>query len=99
MGGVSTSCRSGSVSFFGGKLSGVGSLSVSVAEGEDELVERSSGPECKQEEDGLGISSRANVKKTIKTYEELENTKEDLLVGGGTVGTYIVSGVPPRRYR
>lgn len=34
--------------------SGVGALAVSVAEGEDELVQRSGGPEREDEEDGLG---------------------------------------------
>lgn len=37
-------------------FSGMSSLAVSVAEGEDELVQRSGGPEDKDQEDGLGLS-------------------------------------------
>jgi hypothetical protein len=55
--GLGTSERSGSVVLLDSVFSSVGTFSVSVTEGEDELVKRSSGPKDENEENGLGIST------------------------------------------
>jgi hypothetical protein len=55
--GLGTSERSGSVVLLDSVLSGMGTFSMSVTEGKDELVKRSSGPKDEDEENGLGIST------------------------------------------
>ena len=52
--GVGSNGRSGSGEFLGSVLPSMGSLSVSMSEGEDELVKRSSSPNDQDKEDGLG---------------------------------------------
>jgi len=64
----------------------MGSFSVAMTEREDKLVQRPSSPKDHDEEDGLGISRFQYVGQ--RTYEILEDTEEDFLLGGGSVSTY-----------
>jgi hypothetical protein len=50
---IGSNGRSGTGKFLGSVLPGVGSLSMSMSKGEDELVKRSSCPDDQDKEDGL----------------------------------------------
>jgi hypothetical protein len=64
----------------------MGSFSVSMTKREDKLVQGSSSPKNHDEEDGLAISGLQYDGE--RTYEVLEDTEKDFLLGGGSVSTY-----------
>jgi hypothetical protein len=65
----------------------MGSFSVSVSEGEDELVKGSSSPDDQDEEDGLFVS---RVKGFLNdgTYEVFKDSEKDFFLGRGPVSSY-----------
>jgi len=84
---VGSSGRSGSSTskFLGGVLPSMGSLSVSMSKGEDELVKRSSCPNDKDKEDGLDMR-RVFLKG--RTYDVFKDPEKDFFLGCGSVSTY-----------
>ena len=85
---VASSGRSGSSTskFLGGVLPSMGSLSVSMSKGEDELVKRSSCPNDEDEEDGLDVRRVFFLGRG--TYEVLKDSEKDFFLGCGSVSTY-----------
>ena len=86
--GLSSSARkgSGTVDFLGCVLPSMGSLSVSMSKGENELVKRSGSPDDQNKEDGLLCQSRRV--RMLGTYEVFEDSEEDFFHGSGPVSTY-----------
>ena len=82
---VGSSGRSGSSTgkLLGSVLPSMGTFSVSMTKGENELVQRSSSPDDQDKEDGLDIRRVSKA----GTYEVLEDTEEYFFLGCGSVST------------
>jgi hypothetical protein len=84
--GAGSSGRSGSGEFLGSVFPSMGPFSVSMSEGEDELVKRSSCPNDENKEDGLDCQTRHLWKGW--TYEVFKDSEKDFFLGCSSVSTY-----------